>query len=87
LALGKLLLVRVYFVQFGTHLCIATAHLGTEDMASLGGSTWLTLDRARSISMYFGDHLHLIGVVHHKLLCISSVSCVCSLSHINNFAL
>jgi hypothetical protein len=87
LALGELLLVGVHFVQFGTHVSIATAYLATEDVASLGGSTWLSLDGARSISMYFGDHLHLIGVVHNKLLGVSSVSSGYSLSSIDNFAL
>ena len=68
-------------------MSIASIHLTTEDVASLSGSTWLTLDGARSISVYFGDHLHLIGVVHNKLLGISSVSGGCSLASIYNFAL
>lgn len=84
--MSKLLLVAIHFGHFGTHLSIASAHLGTEDVASLGGGTWLTLDGARSISVYFGDHLHLIGVVHDKFLGVSSVG-VGSLSSIYNFAL
>jgi hypothetical protein len=87
LALGKLLLISVHFVHFRTHMSITTTYLATKDVASLGGSTWLTLDGARSISMYFSDHLHLIGVVHDKFFGVSSVSGGYSLSSIYNFAL
>lgn len=86
-ALSKLLLVGIDFVQFGAHLSIAATHLATEDVSSLCCSAWLTLDRSRSISVYLGNHLHLIRIIHNKLLGISSVSRCGPLSSIDYLAL
>ena len=42
---GKFLLVRIYFVQFRSHLGVSVppADLTTKDVAALGGSSWLSV--------------------------------------------
>ena len=87
MALGELLLVGIDFVQFATHLGVATTHLATENVTALGGGTRLTLDGSGAIPVNLSDHLHLIGVVHHKFLSIASVASVRSLPSRNNLAL
>lgn len=87
MALSKLLLVRVDFVQLAAHLSIAATHLSSENVSALSGGTRLTFDGAWAIPVNLGHHLHLIGVVHDKLFRVASVSGVGSLASRNNFAL
>lgn len=74
MSLGKLLLVLIYFIEFAAHLRISSTHLASENVTTLGGGTSLTFDATRAISVDFGNHLHLVGVVHHKLFGVSSIS-------------
>ena len=87
MALSKFLLVRVDFVQLTSHLSIPAAHLATKNVPTLGGSTWLTLDGARAVPVDLGHHLHLIRIVHDKLLSVATISSVRPLASRNNFAL
>lgn len=44
-AVRKFLLVRIYFVQFRSHLgiCVPSADLTTKDVAALGSGSWLAV--------------------------------------------
>lgn len=83
--LSELLLVCIDFVQFATHLSIATAHLPSENVTALGCGTGLALDRAWSISVNLSYHLHLIWIVHDELFGVTSI--VGSVASRNNFTL
>ena len=82
-AVCKLLLVLVYFVKFGTHVCIGTSssNLATKDVSSLRGSSRLSVSSHRvwasHISLIdFSDHLHLVSIIHDKLLAIYGISSI-----------
>ena len=82
---GELLLVHLYFVEFGTHLAhlrvgMSSADLATEDMSALSGCSLWSLTAIQRVGpvmvssprVYLSDHLHLVGVAHNKLLLITS---------------
>ena len=82
----KFLLVRIYFVQFRSHLsvCVSSTNLSTENMAALGSSSWLTVSLSSvetwscmwtSSWIYLWYNMHLVLIIHHKFLGIASVSC------------
>lgn len=86
-ALSELTLVAVHFVQFAPHLGVTTAHLPTENVATLRGCTRLPLDGAWAIPVDLSHHLHLIGVVHYEFFCVASIGCSGALRTRNNFTL
>ena len=88
IGVGELLLVHLYFVEFGSHLAhlrvgMSSADLATEDVSSLGsGSLWslAPIQRVGPVMVscpwvYFCDHLHLVGIAHNKLFLITSIWC------------
>ena len=86
-ALRKFLLVCIDLVQLAPHLSVPSAKLAAENVPALCGGTRLSLDRSWAISVDFCHHLHLIWIVHHEFLGISSVRMIGSLGARNNFAL
>lgn len=88
IGVSELLLIHLYFVEFGSHLAhlrvgMSSADLATEDVSSLGScSLWslAPIQRVRSVMVscpwvYFCDHLHLVGIAHNKLFLITSIWC------------
>jgi len=83
ITVGKLLLILINFVQFGTHVSVGTpsTNLTAEDVTTLGGGSWLSVssDRvgASHISLLdFSNHLHLVRIVHNKFLAIYGITSV-----------
>ena len=87
MSLSKLLLVRIYLIQLASHLCVTSTQLSPENVASLRGCPWLSLDGPWSVSVDLSHHLHLIWVVHDKLFGVASIGMVRSLTTRNDLAL